>query len=244
MILMLKRISCSDQISKEYQCQPVLRLLLDTAQELMLDLFEVAILDIYLRRFGWEENLLPAHYLILNTGYAAKVFMGSNISHINEYLNRKAKNFENNFNVWIEKYTNLLEVDIIEINETYKILSEDNLTNVINYNYYVDDVLQISPPYQIEGKNNALKKENKVKTQESSKNKLPILKPVDANFSLNVYKNEINFMPYHMNSDSIYNLISKVCTEYQEANNIPEIFLPTENKSKIANSYLAAISHS
>ena len=126
MILMLKRISCSDQISKEYQCQPVLRLLLDTAQELMLDLFEVAILDIYLRRFGWEENLLPAHYLILNTGYAAKVFMGSNISHINEYLNRKAKNFENNFNVWIEKYTNLLEVDIIEINETYKIINPFN----------------------------------------------------------------------------------------------------------------------
>ena len=238
-VLMLKRLSNLPKIPQEFRSQPILRLLIDSAQELMLDLFEIAVFGIYLDRFGWQDSSFSAHFLLMYVGYAAKKYMGSYINHIHEYIKRKISNFDENFEVWETKNFNFLEISIIDLNDWYSRLKNEGFDNIINYNFYVDEILQISPPYQIEQKEN-LASVNRLNKENNS--------TAEENFEITQgYKNsgkKTENSGKMTGFTGFYNKIEAVCTNYLSANKDSQVVFELPAVKKTKNVYLVALSNS
>ena len=85
------------------------------------------------------------------------MYLNSNYSYIIEHLGKKIK-IEERFNTWLtikKDYYNSMTIAPRELNERYKLLSKPFDTyckqNYIDYNFIVDQILQMSLPYS-EGK--------------------------------------------------------------------------------------------
>lgn len=222
-IRMVRRISHSARIDPKFRSQSVLRLLVDSTQELMLSPFEVAVFAIYLDRFGWKEPFLSPHIMLTYVGLASKIFMEADVSHILKFLSGRIMNVEKEFKNWYKNIEEFTKINIVEINETYNGLSEISVSGIVNYSYYVDEILQISPPY-------------KVVKKESLSN---------ASFSLaglNGVKilEEENYID-DLKIGAAYDRIETLCKRFVNANAYSEAKVTEENKKAPANKLLIAI---
>jgi hypothetical protein len=235
LILMLKRISNCPEIPQQFRFQPMLRLLIDTVYELIMDPFEIAVFALYLERFGWRDNTLSPHFLLLHVGYASKKYMCSDISHIQEYINRKISNFKLMYENWESNILSLLTVTVVELNESYKKLTSEDYENIVNYNFYVDEILHISPPYQTEMKdvfkNHSLKPtlETFPKDEESCEELSVVLCNQKEYFTGNSNPNET--WPC-----KVFEKVEKSCAKYLENAHVPDSSLPIF-KSTIKNNF-------
>jgi hypothetical protein len=96
------------------------------------------------------------------------MYLNSNYNYIIEYLSKKKKNIEDQFNNWLsikKDYYNLMTITPRELNERYKQLSKSFNSyckiNYIDYNFIVDQILQMSLPYS-EGKQGTISDTNKL----------------------------------------------------------------------------------
>jgi hypothetical protein len=85
------------------------------------------------------------------------MYLNANYGYIIEHLSKKMK-IEERFNAWLtikKDYYNSMTIAPRELNERYKLLSKPFDTyckqNYIDYNFIVDQILQMSLPYS-EGK--------------------------------------------------------------------------------------------
>ncbi|CAG9330253.1 unnamed protein product [Blepharisma stoltei] len=154
--LILRRISMSKQVPYEFRIQPFFRLLVGAYQELNLNEIEVAVWAIYIERFVWPEPQATLHYLLVTTAFAAKLHMNDDTNHLKEYLKTKILGFEENFALWYSQNEKNMMISLQELNTVYSNLGEwmekskDNMA--FELNYYVDDILKSSLPYQSEAK--------------------------------------------------------------------------------------------
>jgi hypothetical protein len=88
------------------------------------------------------------------------MYLNSNYNFIIEHISKKKKNIEDLFNSWLSSkkdYYNLMTISPRELNDRFKLLSKPFnpfcKTNYIDYNFVVDQILQMSLPYS-EGKQN------------------------------------------------------------------------------------------
>ncbi|CAG9336051.1 unnamed protein product [Blepharisma stoltei] len=149
--LLIRRIVHSKEIPSEMRGQPLFRLLLDVYEKLSLNEIEVTVWSIYLDRFVWADQEFPLRLLLIISAYAAKSYL-SDARHFYEYIKSKIPGFEEVYRKWDFKNKGWLEVSGKELNLKYRYLSESVLAcnefRIIEYNYYVDEILQSSPPYR------------------------------------------------------------------------------------------------
>ncbi|CAG9322394.1 unnamed protein product [Blepharisma stoltei] len=149
--LILRRIVQHPAVPSDRRCQPLLRLLLGTMQDLDLNEIETALWAIYLEKIGWADNEPSLHFLICYAAFAAKSYLNDDIRPYEAFLSGKIDNFQKNYEKFVNKYNVTLEVVSKDINKRFRELSRPILASkspsIIDYNFYVDDILSLSPPY-------------------------------------------------------------------------------------------------
>lgn len=82
------------------------------------------------------------------------MYLNSNYNFIIDYLAKKIKNIEDRFNSWLsgkKDYYTMMTISPRELNDRYKLLGRPLNTyckqNYIDFNFVVDQILQMSLPY-------------------------------------------------------------------------------------------------
>ena len=149
------RIVSDRKIPLQFQSMPLLRLIRHTVEEMMMNDIEIVVWAIYLDRFAWKEFSQSVKLLLYITAYAVKSYLSSSLEHFQAYLSYKFNNFLLYFNKWLEKSKNKLSTFPKDLNKKFTYLSsriQPQEIYLINYNFNVDEILEMAPPYQHEGK--------------------------------------------------------------------------------------------
>ncbi|CAG9329256.1 unnamed protein product [Blepharisma stoltei] len=173
--LMLNRITKNNKISSEFYSRPLLMLLEEICDSLMMEELEISLWAIYLDNIIWGKNASYFENGIWFASYAAKSSLSNDIEIYEKIIVEKIPNFHRFYDEWYSQHRSDLSVNSMNINQKYNKLSriaKYYQFTVLNYNYYVDKILD-SPKgaermkKRIRGKNeDVLKKKIKL-----SKNK-------------------------------------------------------------------------
>ncbi|CAG9330726.1 unnamed protein product [Blepharisma stoltei] len=159
--LLIRRIANNLSSSGDFSSQPLLRMLNDILQELAMNELEVVSWALVLDKFPLRDPTFPLLNTLLYTAYAVKSYLNEDMSPYKTYLLSKNQSFIEDYQVWIEPYRTLLNINAKEINCKFRDLSKlvgvPGDSKAVDYNYYVDEILQISPPYS----HDSNKEENK-----------------------------------------------------------------------------------
>lgn len=177
--LFLRRIASSSEVPSELRHIPLLRMLTEVCKELMLNELEISMWSIFLEKVVWTHlNVLsvPLNWLLLFSAYSAKQYLNEDVYLYESYMQKKHENFLHNYQNWLMNNHDLMKVSPKKLNSKYLFLSippSADESEIIDYNYYVDDILQIAPP------SNSNEKEIKIEIPsiiiESDEPKLPEL---------------------------------------------------------------------
>lgn len=146
----VKSISHNQKLFELYRSQPIYMLISHTVQVLMMNLIEVSIYSQVLTQILNFNQTLPAEYFFFYVGWAVKKFFSDDLQCFIEYLKTKFINFEENFESWERCSETILNFSTKDLN----LLFQQGRKGVkeMNLSYYVDHILHLSPPYQIESK--------------------------------------------------------------------------------------------
>jgi hypothetical protein len=141
--MFLRAISTS--APKAYKKLPLLRLLSEASKELMLNELEVALWAIYLERLVWPVT--DTQLSLVFAAFSVKLYLNDDTEPIEAQLSRRIANFSGMYESWTEDKQ--FTVSPRELNSKFRALTslaqqpEDEA--IVDYNYYVDDILQIAP---------------------------------------------------------------------------------------------------
>ncbi|CAG9323407.1 unnamed protein product [Blepharisma stoltei] len=157
--LLLRRIIQNPKIPCEFRAQPLFRLLVDACNALALNEIEISVWAIFLDRCVWADNIAKLDYVLYYSALSAKGYTNSDISPYLSFLASKIGNFYSNYMQWTQRNRSQLEVTDKELNCIYKKLRSPYNEDLVDYNYYVDDILQMSPPYMSDLKESTVSKD-------------------------------------------------------------------------------------
>jgi len=109
--------------------------------------------SIYLDKLGWESNGFSLEDNLLLTALAVKMYLNENFKFIVEFLSRTKTNYLQQLNRWLEtkKDYNVLSIAARDINMRFNQLIKPSnpfcKNNFIDFNFVVDQILQMSIPY-------------------------------------------------------------------------------------------------
>lgn len=121
---------------------------------------EIIYFSIYLDKFGWECAGLEFEDNLLLTAFAAKMYLNDNMKYIIEFLNRTKNKIMILFNDWLKSKKDYSQMSIhpkelnIRYNQLIKPSNPFCKTNFIDFNFVVDQILQMSLPYSDTKNNN------------------------------------------------------------------------------------------
>lgn len=133
----------------------------ESVKQMMVSEIELVGFSLILQRIDLNSVELQAEELIKICFYLAKITFETNeeiLANIRDLFKHQYKNFENDLN----KMNPDLNFTVMELNKRYNELNEFMFTN-INYSYYVDDIVRLSPPYQISDKKHEKRMESEAK---------------------------------------------------------------------------------
>ena len=140
-------IATSQETPLELKRLPLLRILTQTAQVLEMNELEIAYWSIVLNKWVWNvSNYLKE--IIIFSGLAVKKILNQNVELLEKKLEFKYYKFREKFQSWSQRHFKNLSVSPIKLNSEYlKLSAKSNLINkeLLNYNFYVDEILQIAP---------------------------------------------------------------------------------------------------
>lgn len=150
-MLVLRRLISEAEVPPPRNKDSLLSILTDAARELQLNEFELVAWAIYLEKFVWNDLGEELETLVLYSAFAVKSYMNIDIAMYQAQLNRHVSNFTLRYNEWISRLRSRMCIQARELNTKFKRLTKPLTVNdnvkVIDYNIYVDEILQISPPY-------------------------------------------------------------------------------------------------
>jgi hypothetical protein len=198
----------------------------------MLNPFEVAVFSIFLDRLEWKEHGLSPHFTLIYVGMLAKEYLGSQLCHIQEHFAKRVSNFKEQFENWRENVVSIMNVSLVDINERFKSLNTEGFEGVINYNYYVDEILQISPPYQIEARDGArgVKKEKKEEAKEEGEE--------DKGLAIGFQISPIKMKAEETTENTAYEKLNSACSAFLTTIKLKEIQVPDIKMDHQKNSIL------
>ena len=143
----LRRIACGRTFAFETQRGPVLQQLIDASKVLFLSELELVVWDIYLTNTQWNTLPMAFQTLLIVSGYFVKSIMSaSDTSYVMLCLSKQISQFQACFNIWVSCCGSRYTVNPKELNMRYQTLlspqKEDDV-NLINYNYYVDEIINL-----------------------------------------------------------------------------------------------------
>lgn len=144
--LFLRRITSAKKVPIEFKHLPLLRMLVETCKELILKEFEIAVWSLYLEKVVWSDRTISLPLSLIISAYAVKKNLNKDVSDLKSYLVKKMPNFGIYSDNWINDHREQLDIKPYELNQKYKELSLPPAHDLIDYNFYVDDILQIAPP--------------------------------------------------------------------------------------------------
>ncbi|CAG9317869.1 unnamed protein product [Blepharisma stoltei] len=152
--IILRRVVADPAIPWEFMQYPLLILISETTQEMMFNDFEIIVWNIYLKRFAWTQAALPLKIILFITAYAIKAYLNDSMDLFFAYLSIKFPQFSRAYHYWLDKNKNHLKIRLQDINDSFRVLTKPAIElkdeELTNYNYYVDDILDMAPPYQHE----------------------------------------------------------------------------------------------
>jgi len=134
----------------------------------MLNEYEIVAWSLWLDTIALEDDDYTVEEKTLFTAFYVKISLNndSSLQEIFEaFFNHYMPNFIQKFNNWISVNSNSFMPHPVEMNQKYIQLSRPYNPkmeqDIVEYNYIVDDILQISPPYQLPAAPNNLNEEAK-----------------------------------------------------------------------------------
>ena len=131
----------------------LLESLLKIQQDLQMNELEIALFSIYLEKFGWRctDNI---ELVFLFAGYTAKCFLNEKNAALESNLHKKYP-FFTDYQKWIFRFRNCVNIGYIEINYAYMKLNKADATteevDAYDYNSAVMQLIEASTrPEKIE----------------------------------------------------------------------------------------------
>jgi len=157
-----RKIRENDNLNKV----PLMQLLSNACKTMMLSEFEIAAWASWLDKLELiDESEYKWEDYVLFTAFYIKMSLNDE-----DYLNDMFQSFFNwyirgfivKFNNWLKNNKNMFQFNPIEVNKKFKELNKpfnpQQDKDFIDYNHWVDDILQISPPYNYWGDKEAKSK--------------------------------------------------------------------------------------
>ena len=185
-LLFLKFIVKSKNLPLELKNLPLLRMLIETCKEFFLNELEITLWSIFLDKSVWNDKTKAVQVLLLYAAYAAKSYMNndSDIQMIKLHVANKHSGFLIGYDKWYQSSQDQLRISLRYLNCQYNSFFMLNIRDLVDYNFYVDDLLQIAPP------SGACEKEIKLEfIEEIDDSKLPEL------MNLNSVLENTDFLP-------------------------------------------------
>jgi hypothetical protein len=149
-LIFLKIIVISKFVPLELKNLPLLRMLKETCKDFLLNKPEITMWNIFLENIVWTDKSKPLQILLLYSAYAAKSCMSSDedIKLIQVCISNKYSGFLTGYKQWHQLNEDKLRIPIRYFNQQFNLFSKTSMKSIelINYNFYVDDLLQIAPP--------------------------------------------------------------------------------------------------
>ncbi|OMJ88600.1 hypothetical protein SteCoe_9465 [Stentor coeruleus] len=153
--MMLSVIPKFVKFSSKARSLPVLNFLQESAKKYFMNELEIAALSLFLSSVQWELRNYSVEEVIESCCLLSKKFFESDQELLN-YLETKLESQYSN----IDKITSLIKkkihIDLKKLNKRLKALIKSSKKFNINYNYYVDEIIRMSPPYNIDIKKQKL----------------------------------------------------------------------------------------
>lgn len=182
--LYLKYLVRNPIIPPEYRSLPLMHLLEDCSKDFLLNDLEIVMWRILLEKLVWGEKSRSLKILLLFTAYAAKCNLNleETLMPLNSFIRIKYPGFQQGYQTWSSTNFLKLSVSLRDFNKAFNIFLNLPVTDIIDYNYYVDDLLHIAPPAGICEKESKLEFEPEIEQEE---NKLPELLNLNSLFTTN-----------------------------------------------------------
>lgn len=149
--LIIRRLISEAVVPAPRHKESLVKLLSATAQDLLLSELEIVVWAIYLDKFVWRDFSMPLETLMLYSAFAVKTYMNEDTSVLKLRMSSRYPHFTARYNQWISKHRSRMGIPPKELNDKFKQLSKplvsQDAVKLIDYNYYVDEILQISPPF-------------------------------------------------------------------------------------------------
>lgn len=146
---LIRKIIQGPEVPDLAKLQPLLLYLNTVTQEFLMNELEIVVLGIYLEKFIWQDKSTSIDLLIKYAAYAAKVYLAEDMNPIDAFLCHKYPGFIENFTVWKQGFKNFMSVNPKDLNDKFKELSkalvQPGNSKIMDYNYYVDEILQYNP---------------------------------------------------------------------------------------------------
>ncbi|CAG9315996.1 unnamed protein product [Blepharisma stoltei] len=146
--LFLRRMARAAEIPVEIKQMPLLRMLTEICVDLMMNDLELSLWSLILEKIQWIDTLsLP--WVLICTAFAAKQHFNLDVSIFEHHIATKYTDFQRCFQNWQNSHQETRSINAKTINARYVSLSlpiSPNENGLFDYNYYVDDILHVSPP--------------------------------------------------------------------------------------------------
>lgn len=147
---------------------PLLNLLEESAKKLMVSEIELATASLILSSIDWENSKFMIEETIDCCFFLAKRQLESDKILIDLLQNSLLKHYQN-FSAVLCEISKTTENDIKAINSRYKELTMTGYQYNVNYNYYVDEIIRVSPPYNLSLKRPKIEKISEKVEESTSK---------------------------------------------------------------------------
>lgn len=144
--IMIRRIIQFSSAPREYLSYPLIKLIIETACEMMMSEVEIAGFCIYLNRFIWPINTNHLIVLLYTVAFGVKYYFSNNMNPLLAHIRSKIPNFLQVVNFWINRNEEDLKIDFSELNRTFEKLIKQPYDDLqTDYNFYVDFILEMAP---------------------------------------------------------------------------------------------------
>lgn len=150
--LLIQRISTSKVVSTEVRQGFLLRTLAETCKELLMNELEIALWALILEKALLVDGSFQLQTHVLYAAYASKTYLNKELELIEDWLVHSYPDFFNSYRKWLVKFHTQLNIDPKELNLKFLELSTPPAVHecqLVNYNYFVDDILRLTPPSHI-----------------------------------------------------------------------------------------------
>ena len=154
----LKFLSRNLKIPLEHKSQALIQIFEECCKDFLLNDLEIVLWGVYLEKVVWKEKTRTPKIQLLYSAYASKNLLNleSDLETLTNFICIKYPGFISGYTQWSQKHTDQLSLSLRDFNKSFKSYMSLPVKDIIDYNYYVDELLHIAPPAGISEKESKL----------------------------------------------------------------------------------------